>query len=123
MLTISDIRKIRRDGRHQRLRKHISGTPQRLRLCVYRSLGNLYAQVVNDVEGKVLFGISTLNKDIKAKIKSGGNVEAASVLGAAMAHLAKSNGVTRVCFDRGGYHYHGRIKAFAQAARSGGLEF
>ena len=116
-------KKIKRIARHERIRKHMVGTPDRLRLAVSRSLKNLSAQVIDDTQGKVLFGLSTLSKDVREKIKDGGNVKAAAALGALMADFAKKKGVTKVCFDRGGYLYHGRIKAFAEAARKGGLEF
>lgn len=116
-------KKIKRIARHARIRKRMVGTPDRLRLSVSRSLKNFSAQIVDDTQGKVLFGISTLSKDVREKIKDGGNVKAAEALGTLMAEVAKKKGVTKVCFDRGGYLYHGRIKAFAEAARKGGLEF
>ena len=119
----SRIKEIRRVYRHERVRKQVFGTPSRLRLCLYRSLNNLFAQVVDDEKRKVLFGISTLNKDLRKKIKSGGNIAAAEVLGEALAKIAKEKGISKICFDRGGYRYHGRVKAFADAARKGGLEF
>ena len=84
----------------------------------------MHAQIIDDLNGKILCGISTLNKDIQAKMKKkGGNIAAASLLGTTMADLAKAKGITRVCFDRGGFLYHGRIKAFADAARKNGLDF
>jgi len=84
----------------------------------------MHAQLVDDLNGKILIGLSTQNKDIKAKANNnGGNINAASVLGASIADLAKGKGITKVCFDRGGYLYHGRVKAFAEAARKNGLEF
>ena len=110
-------------NRHQRLRKKISGSSEKPRLCVHRSLKNFQAQIIDDASGKVLFGLSTLRKDLKTKIKYGGNIEAATQLGKAFAQEAKKLGISKVCFDRGGYLYHGRVKAFAQAAREGGLEF
>jgi len=114
---------VRRQARHERVRKTVVGTPERPRLCVHRSINNLIAQVVDDTSRKVLFGISTQNKELRAKLKSGGNVSAASALGEVMAQKAKKEGITKVSFDRGGYLYHGRVKAFAEAARKGGLEF
>ncbi len=116
-------KKNKRIARHERIRKHMTGTPDRLRLAVSRSLKNISAQIIDDIQGKVLFGVSTLSKDVRDKIKDGGNVKAAAALGEVMAALAKKKGVTKVCFDRGGYLYHGRIKAFAEAARKAGLEF
>lgn len=114
---------VRLKARHERVRKTLTGTTERPRLCVHRSLNNLTAQIIDDTSRKVLCGVTTQNKDLRKKIKSGGNVEAASVLGEALAKLAQKEGITKVAFDRGGYVYHGRIKAFAEAARKGGLEF
>ena len=113
----------KRIHRHQRVRNKVKGTSEQPRLCVHRSLKNIFAQVIDDTAGKVLFGLSTLDKDLRKKLKDGGNVNAAAILGEAFATKAKAKGITKVCFDRGGYLYHGRIKAFADAARKGGLEF
>lgn len=109
--------------RHERLRKVISGTSDRPRLCIHKSVNNLQAQIIDDSSGKILLGKSTLAKDLKTKIKTGGNVSAAEILGQAFADEAVKKGIKKVCFDRGGYLYHGRIKAFAEAARKAGLEF
>lgn len=114
---------VHRAARHERIRKVVFGTSERMRLCVHRSLNNLSAQIIDDTTGKVLFGLTTLNKELRPRIKSGGNIEAAAALGEAVAAKALGKGVTKVCFDRGGYLYHGRIKAFADAARKGGLQF
>ncbi len=114
---------VRRQARHERVRKIVAGTPLRPRLCVHRSLNNLIAQIVDDSSRKVLFGISTQNKELRSKLTTGGNVAAAAVLGEALAAKAIKEGITKVSFDRGGYLYHGRVKAFAEAARKGGLEF
>ena len=116
-------RKLKRIARHERIRKQMSGTPQKPRLAVHRSLNHLYAQVIDDTEGRVLLGMSTLAKVLKGKIKSGGNVQAATALGEIFAHEAQKKGIKKVCFDRGGYLYHGRVKAFADAARKAGMEF
>ncbi len=116
-------KEVKRLARHSRLRKKVKGTPERPRLCVCRSLKNFSAQVIDDSSGKVLFGLSTKNKTVMQKIKSGGNVQAASILGEAFAAEAANKGVKKVCFDRSGYVYHGRVKAFAEAARKGGLDF
>ena len=113
----------KRVARHLRIRKKVVGNNDRPRVCVHRSPNNLYVQVIDDVSGKVLFGISTLTKDLRSKIKNGGNVSAASMLGEAFAEQAKKKGIKQICFDRGGYLYHGRVKAFADAARKAGLEF
>ena len=118
-----NIREKKRFYRHARIRKKIAGTSTQPRLCVHRSLKNMHAQMVDDSVGKVLFGISTLDKNLRKKIKDGGNVGAAAVLGEALALKAKEKGIKKVNFDRGGNLYHGRIKAFAEAARKGGLEF
>ena len=109
--------------RHQRIRKQIAGTADRLRLCVHRSLNNMHAQIIDDVQGKVLMGLSTSDKKLRSQIKSGGNIAAATILGESFAVKAKEKKIQKVCFDRGGYLYHGRVKAFAEAARKGGLEF
>jgi len=119
-------RELKRIGRHQRIRKKIAGTSDHPRLCVHRSLNNFYAQLVDDSVGNVLFGISTREKSVSKKIKSGGNIPAipaATILGESFAAVAQKKGIKKVCFDRGGYLYHGRVKAFAEAARKGGMEF
>ena len=122
-MNITKDREIKRVGRHKRIRKKVAGTSDQPRLCIHRSLTNFYAQIVDDNAGKVLVGMSTRNKSILSKIKSGGNIAAASVLGEAIAAEAQKKGVKKVCFDRGGYLYHGRVKAFAEGARKGGMEF
>lgn len=116
-------RQIKRIARHQRIRKNLSGTPEQPRLCVHRSINNFQAQIVDDVSGKVLFGMSTSAKNLKSKVKDGGNVNGAAQFGEVFASEAQKNGFKKVCFDRGGYLYHGRIKAFADAARKAGMEF
>jgi large subunit ribosomal protein L18 len=123
MKTMSNEKELKRLGRHERLRKRVQGTIERPRLCVHRSLKNLYAQVIDDTTGKVLMGFSTRNKEIIKKMKYGGNIAAATILGEVMAEKMKAQGVSKVCFDRGGYLYHGRVKAFAEGARKGGLVF
>ena len=117
------VKEHKRSFRHERIRKEMAGTSSRPRLCVHRSLNNLQAQIVDDSAGKIIMGKSTLAKDVRAKIKTGGNINAAAVLGEALAAEAVKKGITKVCFDRGGYLYHGRVKAFAEAARKAGLEF
>ena len=123
MLNSTKARENQRVARHARVRNKMIGTSERPRLCLHRSLKNLYAQVVNDVDGKVICGVSTLNKDIKKKVKDGGNVAAAAVLGEAVAKVANQKGIKKVCFDRGGYRYHGRVKAFVESVRKGGVDF
>lgn len=117
------IKESKRLARHSRLRKRVVGTPDRPRLCVHRSLKNFAAQVIDDSSGKVLLGLSTKNQMLRQKVKSGGNIQAATVLGEAFAAELVAKGVKQVCFDRCGYVYHGRVKAFAEAARKGGLDF
>lgn len=109
--------------RHQRIRKRLHGTADCPRLCINRSLKNICGSLVDDTAQKTLFAMSTLDKGLKKKIKSGGNVEAASALGEAFAVKALEKGIKKICFDRGGYLYHGRVKAFADALRKGGVEF
>ncbi|MFA5060419.1 MAG: 50S ribosomal protein L18 [Candidatus Omnitrophota bacterium] len=116
-------REVKRFYRHKRIRQKVSGTSQRPRVCVHRSLNNLQAQAIDDIAGKIIFALSTLDKNVRSKAKSGGNVQAAVVLGEAFAVKALEKGIKKISFDRGGYMYHGRIKAFADAARKGGLEF
>ena len=104
---------------HSRIREKMAGTTERPRLNVYRSLNHIYAQVIDDQKGETLVSASTL----QAKAKTGGNVAAAKEIGKSIAELAVSKGIKRVVFDRGGYLYHGRVKALADAAREAGLEF
>ena len=110
--------------RHRRVRKRISGTADRPRLCVSRSLHHIRAQIVDDVTGHTLAAASTQDADVKKALKkSTSSVEAAAAVGKALAERGKKVGVTTVVFDRGGYQYHGRVKALADAARSEGWEF
>ena len=109
-----------RDRIHRRIRRKLSGTAQRPRLAVYRSVAHIYAQVIDDGEGKTLVSASSLDKNAKT---NGGNVAAAKAIGKLVAERAKEKGINTVVFDRGGYQYHGRIKALAEAARAAGLEF
>jgi len=109
--------------RHERVRKTISGTPEMPRLCVYRSSKNIYAQIIDDVNGKTLTAASTLDADIKAEAAYGGNKAAAKLVGKKIGKLAKDAGIETVCFDRGGYLYHGRVAELAEGAREAGLEF
>ena len=107
-----------RKRRHHRIRRTIMGTPERPRLVVHRSLKHIQAQVVDDVAGRTLLGVSS-----EALGAEGSKVEQARETGAKVAELAREQGVEKVVFDRGGYRYHGRVKALAEAAREGGLEF
>jgi large subunit ribosomal protein L18 len=107
---------------HERIRKKLQGTAQRPRLNVYRSLNHIYVQVIDDLAGKTLVSASTAEGK-KEDRRTGGNVAAAKAIGKAIAERAKAKGVTKVVFDRGGYIYHGRVKALADAAREAGLQF
>ena len=104
---------------HSRIREKLSGTTERPRLNVYRSLNHIYAQVIDDQKGETLVSASSLG----LKLKTGGNVASAKEIGKAIAERASAKGIKRVVFDRGGYLYHGRVKALADAAREAGLEF
>ena len=108
-----------RQGVHSRIRKKIRGTAERPRLAVFRSLNHIYAQVIDDVNGKTLATASTTEKALG--LKSGGNVDAAKSIGTAIAERAQKAGISNVVFDRGGYVYHGRVKALLDATREGGL--
>jgi len=112
-----------RKRRHIRVRKKVFGTPERPRLNVFRSNKHIYAQIIDDTTGRSLVSASTIDKELKGKIKTGSNIEASKVVGELIARRAIDKGIKRVVFDRGGYLYHGRVKALAEAAREGGLEF
>ncbi|MNP26458.1 50S ribosomal protein L18 [compost metagenome] len=122
MITKEDKNKARLK-RHLRVRKKIQGTAERPRLNVFRSSKHIYAQLIDDVTGVTLVSASTLDKSLSATIGNGGSVEAASKVGQLIAERAKEKGYAVVVFDRGGYLYHGRIQALANAAREAGLEF
>lgn len=122
MITKGDKNKARLK-RHLRVRTKIQGTVERPRLNVFRSSKHIYAQLIDDVAGVTLASASTLDKELTASIGNGGSVEAAAKVGQLIAERAKANGHTAVVFDRGGYLYHGRIQALADAAREAGLEF
>ncbi|GHU49460.1 50S ribosomal protein L18 [Clostridia bacterium] len=113
----------RRLMRHRRVRKNLHGTPEKPRLCVFRSLKNISVQVIDDVSGITIAAASTLDKDIKGELTSGGNKTAAKVVGEAIAKKALAKGVNEVAFDRGGFLYHGRVKELADGAREAGLKF
>ena len=106
--------------RHNRVRGKISGTAERPRLCVFRSESNIYAQIIDDVAGNTLVSASTVEKAFEG---NGGNMDAAKKIGAVIAERALQKGIEEVVFDRGGYIYHGRVKALAEGAREGGLKF
>lgn len=116
-------KEIGRQKRHRRIRRRITGTPNRPRLSVHRSLSNLYVQLIDDVDQKTLLFASTRDKDFRKISAQGGNIQAATVLGEVLAKKAKSQGLSEVVFDRSGYLYHGRVKALAESARKAGLIF
>ena len=109
--------------KHNRLRNHLSGTTECPRLAVFRSDNHMYAQIIDDTVGNTLVSASTLQKDVKAELEKTNNVEAAAYLGTVIAKKAIEKGITSVVFDRGGFIYHGKIKALADAAREAGLKF
>jgi len=111
-----------RKRRHRRIRKRVVGTPERPRLCVYKSLRHIYAQLVDDSRGHTLAAASTLDPEIRDQVKSP-DVEAAKLVGQLIARRAQELGIRKVVFDRSGYPYHGKVRALAEAAREGGLEF
>lgn len=112
-----------RRRKHLRVRKKISGTGARPRLCVFRSLSHIYAQVIDDTKGVTLASASTLDKELKDKVDFGGNAAAAAEVGKLVAQRAIAEGIDSVVFDRSGYIYHGRVAALAEAAREAGLKF
>ena len=112
-----------REYRHKRVRKHLSGTPERPRLSVYRSVENIYAQVIDDVNGVTLASASTIDAKVRASLEGKAKIEQAKVVGQALAERALDAGIKTVVFDRGGFKYHGRVKALADASREAGLEF
>ncbi|MBI1883990.1 MAG: 50S ribosomal protein L18 [Chlamydiae bacterium] len=116
-------RSVGRVRRHLRIRRRMEGTLEKPRLTVFRSHKHLYAQMINDLEGKTLLTVSTLSPLVREKVKYGGNVKAAEALGEILAEEAKKSKIQNVIFDRSGYRYHGRIRALADAARKGGLVF
>ncbi len=112
-----------RKKKHMRIRNRLSGTTTRPRLAVFRSNNHMYAQIIDDTVGNTLAAASTLEKEVKTELEKTNNVEAAAYLGKVIAKRAKDKGITEVVFDRGGFLYHGKIKALAEAAREAGLEF
>ena len=115
--------KLRLTRRHTRVRRKASGTTNHPRLCVYRSLSHVYAQIIDDTTGRTLAAASTVEPNLRSNLKQTGNMEAAKAVGKEIAAKAMAQGVVRVCFDRGGRKYHGRVKALAEAAREAGLAF
>lgn len=115
--------RIRRIARHQRVRKNVNGSSERPRMSVYRSLNHTYAQVIDDKKGVTLVSASSLEMSVKNNVTDKSKKEIASLVGSLIAERAMGNGLKEVIFDRGGYKYHGRVKAVAEAARKGGLTF
>ena len=126
-MATKSVRKLSRNAHrqhvHDRVRQRVVGTSERPRLCVYRSLGHIYAQVIDDQGGRTLVSASSLDKDTRTAIKCGGNIAAAKIVGKTVAVRSLAAGVQQVVFDRGGYMYHGRVQALASAAREAGLKF
>jgi large subunit ribosomal protein L18 len=112
-----------REKKHRRLRNRFSGTTERPRLAVFRSNNHMYAQIIDDTVGNTLVSASTLEKEVKAELEKTNNVDAAAYLGTVLAKKALDKGITTVVFDRGGFIYHGKVKALAEAAREAGLKF
>lgn len=112
-----------RKRRHIRVRRKVFGTPERPRFNVFRSNKHIYAQIIDDTKGNTLVSASSLDKELKGNLKTGGNIDASRMVGGLIARRAIEKGIKKVVFDRGGYLYHGRVKAVAEAAREGGLEF
>jgi len=120
---VSRTRETGRQRRHERIRKIVSGNQQRPRLSVYRSLNNVYAQIIDDTSGTTVVSASSLDNSLKEQTQHKGNSKTAREVGLLIAGRAKEKGISKVVFDRSGYLYHGRIKALAEAAREAGLEF
>ena len=116
-------RNVKRLKRHERVRKNLHGTPEKPRMCVYRSLKHISVQLIDDVNGHTLAAASSLDKELKGSISNGGNKEAAKAVGEAIAKKALAKGIETVAFDRGGFLFHGRVKELADGARSAGLKF
>ena len=120
---MANSRNDRRVARHQRVRKDLYGTPEKPRLCVFRSNKNISVQIIDDVNAVTLASASTLDKELKGQIEYGGNKDAAKKVGEAIAKRALDKGIETVAFDRGGFLYHGRVKELADGAREAGLKF
>lgn len=116
-------RSLARERRHARVRKHVFGTTERPRLNVFKSLSGIYAQVIDDMEGNTIVSASTVDKELREKMKGMKKTEQAKAIGKVVAERAKSKGISAVVFDRGGFRYVGRVKALADGAREGGLHF
>jgi large subunit ribosomal protein L18 len=122
-MSVKDTRSTVRKRIHTRIRKRITGTSERPRLSIFKSGKHIYAQIIDDTAGITLTATSSLDPELKKDLKSGGNIAAAAKVGTDIANKAKVKGITQVVYDRGGYLYHGKIKALADAARESGLDF
>jgi large subunit ribosomal protein L18 len=120
---INKLKRAQRERRHTRVRAKLAGSPARPRLNVYRSLSNIYAQVIDDESGTTLVSASTIDNEVQKQLEGKKKTDAAKVVGQVVAQRAKDAGITTVVFDRGGYRYHGRVAALAEGAREAGLEF
>lgn len=116
-------KRLARQRRHARVRKHVMGTPERPRLCVFRSLKHIHAQVIDDTRAHTLVSASTLDAEVREQLAGKDKEAQAEVVGQVLARRASEAGIQSVVFDRGGYKYHGRVKSLADAARKGGLQF
>jgi large subunit ribosomal protein L18 len=116
-------RSAHRERIHRRVRQKVAGSPERPRLTVYRSLNQIYAQVIDDRAGTTLVSASSIDKETRKETKGGGNIATAKIIGRIIAERSIAAGITKVVFDRGGYKYHGRVQALANAAREAGLKF
>ncbi|MEK7733272.1 MAG: 50S ribosomal protein L18 [Planctomycetota bacterium] len=113
----------KRKRRHQRVRRKVIGSGERPRLSVFRSMKHIYCQIINDIDGTTLVSASTMSPEIRTQVKDGGNIIAAEIVGKKIAEEALKKGISKVVFDKGGYKYHGRVKALAESARKSNLSF
>lgn len=116
-------KRLARRRRHARVRRHVRGTPDRPRMCVFRSLKHVHAQVIDDIRGHTLVAASTLDAEVQSQLDDKDKTAQAAMVGEVLAQRALAAGITQVVFDRGGYKYHGRVKSLADAARKAGLDF
>ncbi len=116
-------KRLNRLKRHQRIRRNLTGTPERPRLVVFRSLNNIYGQIIDDISGKTIVSASSNDKDLRDGVKGKSKVEVSAIVGEAIAKKAIEKGIKKIVFDRAGYKYHGRVKSFAESCRKAGLEF
>jgi large subunit ribosomal protein L18 len=123
MIKKGNIKTLARKKRHRRIRNGVVGVPERPRLCIFRSAKHIYAQIIDDDQRKTLVAVSSTSRAFRQELKTGGNITAAKLVGSLIAKLAKAKGIEKVVFDRGGYLYHGRVKALAVSARENGLVF